>query len=1754
MVSLTISGLATKRTLKRRFEPFWAIAIALSLVVPQIAAASGSSVAIVANLGGALTVRDPSGASHDVGSAQPLRSGETVMTGVNTLASIAAAGLLRARLAADTAVQYSTSNAGTLLRLTAGTMCVAADAPALTVSAGGATLSIASAPAVFDIDSQPSGAEIALYIGSISTANADGSTKVVQAPAALRLSNAANPAALAFQSTAQEFTSLPCPDRDDAERAASEAASPVPSPEVTVAPSSGGGAGGVLGLLAGLAGLAALAGHGGGGGGGGSGGTGSSPTPPPGTLSANPTALSFASQTATPKTFTASESNYTGAISASTGNAAVATVSGGGNGPGPVTFTVTPVGAGTTTITVSDGRGGSVAVGITVSGPLLLSQQTLAFTSPTAGAKTFTASEADYSGPLSAASNDTTIASVSGSGSGPGPVTFTVTPVGAGNTQIVVSDGQGNSASVNVSVAGKLVANPTSLTFNVGGPSQNVGVSEANYTGAITGVSNNDLVAVVTGGGNGPGPVAFTVTPVETGSTTLTFSDTHGNTVSVSVTVQTPGQLQVNPTSIGPIGVNAAGQTVTASESNYAGAISAESSDPTIATVSGGGDGPGPVTFTVTPAGNDKHGDVTVTVSDTIGHSVHVAVSVAGPISPSVKSLSFTGTSTPQMFTATDPNNTPSGTLNATSDNESVATVSGSGAAPGPVTFTVTPVGQGTAHVTVTDNIGQSAVVTISVSTGGLVLNPTKLALYFNGSSGASEQFTATQANFTGTITAATGNSSIATVSPTSGQGPGPVTFTVTPEGAGNTNITVTGNGSAALPVVVSGPLTTIPQTLTFSGTTNPQTFVANDPNFTGTISASSDAPGVATVNASGTGPSATFTVTPVSKGNATVTVTDGVGGSAAVSVTVKTGTLGVAPTSLTFNSTSSPTQTATASENNYIGNITPSNCSIASFSPTVGQGPIQAFLVGPVAVGTCQADVVTSDQQTTLTITVLGALMVNPTSLSFSDVSVEQTVNISESEYTGSFTVADNTCSGIATVGSPSGPGPSATIAVTSSVSASGGACGFALQDNHGGSQAVSVTVGPFGVVNPSPSSLNLSVTSPSSGTVNVGESGYTGSFTATSSDCSGVATFNAGPATTLTVNAAASGSCTITMHDDHGQTAAVSVSVAGALMVSPTSHTFTDVGVTTPIAISEQNYTGLFNVTNSADCAGIATFSALSGSGPSFTLGVTSAGSGSCTFDVTDAFGASVPVTIAVGPFGTVMTAPNPLTINTANDTSGNITASESNYSGQFTAASTDCSGIATFPAGPATTFAVTASAAGTCHIQFTDDHGGTGSDTVIVDGTLTLTPNPIAFSDINVTTPLAIAEPNYGGTFATANSTCAGVATIGTPAGPGPSTTLNVTSLTMGSCTFAVQDAGGQSVTETVDVGPFGTVTPSTTQINLNTGGPTTGTFMVSETGYTGQFTATLGPTCGSVASVSPGSGDSTTTFTVTALGVGTCGVHVADDHGQSTIIPVEVASGGMFVNPASLLFPTTTSPAQNFTATDPLGFSFTVANPDPTDLTVTWVNNLGSATVTAQPTNSNPAFSGTIALTVTDNVPGSSAVVEVGIAVQSPLSKRHRIPPGGGKRVAPHPIAPHPGAPHQGGPHPIVPRPAGPLSAPLRFAPPVLVVDPVARGVPAKEPFDLTPAVATLSQLGARLVIQARGTPDGALAAVSSDPNVCAVQIVSGAGASRSIVVIAKAAGAAIVRVTDARGDVRTVSIRVTIAPALRDVPHAPGGPR
>jgi hypothetical protein len=71
----------------------------------------------------------------------------------------------------------------------------------------------------------------------------------------------------------------------------------------------------------------------------------------------------------------------------------------------------------------------------------------------------------------------------------------------------------------------------------------------------------------------------------------------------------------------------------------------------------------------------------------------------------------------------------------------------------------------------------------------------------------------------------------------------------------------------------------------------------------------------------------------------------------------------------------------------------------------------------------------------------------------------------------------------------------------------------------------------------------------------------------------------------------------------------------------------------------------------------------------------------------------------------------------------------------------------------------------------------------------------------------------------------------------------------------------------------------------------------TFTVSEANYSGTFTVTTpnnGNSCSGIATVSPGSGTSATTFTVTPQGPGLCDFTVADTNSQTATESIGVTT--------------------------------------------------------------------------------------------------------------------------------------------------------------------------------------------------------------------------------------------------------------------
>gem|GEM_PF-5219636 len=255
---------------------------------------------------------------------------------------------------------------------------------------------------------------------------------------------------------------------------------------------------------------------------------------------------------------------------------------------------------------------------------------------------------------------------------------------------------------------------------------------------------------------------------------------------------------------------------------------------------------------------------ITITDRDSPPNAT-VNATVNGPISASPNPLPpFNGTTTPQNITVTDPG--PSVVINATSSDTTVATVTANAttnATTHQATLTVTPINgsknhatPATATITITDAAGcPSQTVGVTVSPGTLTLSPTSLTL---AGGGASKSFTASETNYTGAFNAVSNNTQIATVSPSTGNGPGPATFNVSPVGTafGPTTVTVSDdhNSSQDVSIVVTGgTITAGSNSVGFTSTDNASAHLAGAPiTVTGSLQTTSTGTGQIAVSSPG--------------------------------------------------------------------------------------------------------------------------------------------------------------------------------------------------------------------------------------------------------------------------------------------------------------------------------------------------------------------------------------------------------------------------------------------------------------------------------------------------------------------------------------------------------------------------------------------------------------------------------------------------------------------------------------------------------------------------------------------------------------------------------------------------------------------------------------------------------------------------------------------------------------------------------------
>jgi hypothetical protein len=296
-----------------------------------------------------------------------------------------------------------------------------------------------------------------------------------------------------------------------------------------------------------------------------------------------------------------------------------------------------------------------------------------------------------------------------------------------------------------------------------------------------------------------------------------------------------------------------------------------------------------------------------------------------------------------------------------------------------------------------------------------------------------------------------------------------------------------------------------------------------------------------------------------VGPGSATVTITGASGATATpallqVKNVPSTGRLVLSPARLAFSAAGSANaKSVNVAQGAYAGTFSESDtcAKIAGVSSKSGKNGVAEYVVTPLAPGSCKV-VFTGGQHKSATLPISvalppGGVRVDPASLHFTSTlaSDAQTVAVSQSRYTGSFTESD-TCAKIATLDATKNAAGKASYTVKASGAGSCDAT-FAGGDGKSGSLKIDVTLpGPV-VVKPASVSFTSALASDSQ-TVAVSQSDSTAAFTE-SDTCTNIATLaattNAGGKASYTVKPSGPGSCQATFNGGGGKSAPLQITV---------------------------------------------------------------------------------------------------------------------------------------------------------------------------------------------------------------------------------------------------------------------------------------------------------------------------------------------------------------------------------------------------------------------------------------------------------------------------------------------------------------------------------------------------------------------------------------------------------------------------------
>lgn len=500
---------------------------------------------------------------------------------------------------------------------------------------------------------------------------------------------------------------------------------------------------------------------------------------------------------------------------------------------------------------------------------------------------------------------------------------------------------------------------------------------------------------------------------------------------------------------------------------------------------------------------------------------------------------------------------------------------------------------------------------------------------------------------------------------------------------------------------------------------------------------------------------------------------------------------LAITPTTMTFATPSAATQNATVSGGTTPYN-TPTSSNAAVATATISGSTVT---VTPHGAGSCTITVTDSATPTagsvTIAVTVYGALTITPAALTLAANAGAVALAVAKSGFSGTISASSSDTT-VAQVTPSSGSGPNLTIYALRQAG-NGGTANITITAAGADSVVVPVTV--YGPITPSGVSTGYGGTT----IVGVSEAQYTGLYTAALDDPT-LGTLDAASKTatgatavnfTFTPASGATGETLLTITDDHGGSAQYSINVAGPIVATPSTLTFSSVTASAQTISASAAYDPTSLSAVSSDPT-VATVAALPGAGPgSANFSVAPVGPGTCTVTISDALGNSIDISVVV--YSQIIVSP--ATFNFFDPASPAQAISIAGGTPPFTLQITPA-GIVAVSMSSSTAGTVAPKFTGVGAIQVVDALGQSVSVPVNVGANLSVQPPAIAFVGAGGTAGLGISGGRAPYTVTSGNTS------VATVAGTGP---YVVTAQGLGATAITVVDADGETATAFISVQP-------------------------------------------------------------------------------------------------------------------------------------------------------------------------------------------------------------------------------------------------------------------------------------------------------------------------------------------------------------